>query len=138
MFRLIFMTFFGKPRDQEKYDHAHESPPSMTIPLMVLGVLSIIAAGWQTADKGWFAKFAAPYDVPAIAAEFHIEGAATEHHGHADGPRCRAHGEDHGEPRSRAKRRHGDEHAEAATAKRPTAAGMTTTTTCTTPPTSGP
>ncbi|MCK9995209.1 MAG: NADH-quinone oxidoreductase subunit L, partial [Candidatus Krumholzibacteria bacterium] len=75
MFRLIFMTFFGKPRIQEKFDHAHESPFSMTIPLMTLAVLSIIAAGWQTADKGWFAKFTAPYDVTAIAAEFNIEGA---------------------------------------------------------------
>ncbi len=78
MFRLIFMTFFGKPRDEEKYHHAHESPPSMAIPLIILGVLSIIAAGWQTADKGWFAKFAAPYDVPAIAAEFHLEGDGHE------------------------------------------------------------
>ncbi len=78
MFRLVFLAFFGKPRDQEKYSHVHESPLSMTIPLMTLGVLSIIAAGWQTADKGWFAKFTAPYDVPAIAAEFNIEGAGRE------------------------------------------------------------
>ena len=78
MFRLIFLAFFGKPRDQEKYNHAHESPLSMTIPLMILGVLSIIAAGWQTADKGWFAKFAAPYDVPAIAAEFDVADAGDQ------------------------------------------------------------
>ncbi len=45
MFRLCFVTFFGKPRDQEKYDHAHESPKTMTIPLMVLAFLSIFA-GW--------------------------------------------------------------------------------------------
>jgi len=41
MFRLVFMTFFGKPRDEEKYHHAHESPRSMTIPLIVLAVLSL-------------------------------------------------------------------------------------------------
>ena len=29
MFRLYFMTFTGKPRDQHAYDHAHESPKSM-------------------------------------------------------------------------------------------------------------
>ncbi|MGB8658317.1 MAG: NADH-quinone oxidoreductase subunit L [Candidatus Zixiibacteriota bacterium] len=45
MFRLCFVTFFGAPRDQHKFDHAHESPKVMTIPLMVLAFLSIVA-GW--------------------------------------------------------------------------------------------
>ncbi len=45
MFRLCFLTFFGKPRDQEKYDHAHESPKTMTYPLIFLAVLSV-GAGW--------------------------------------------------------------------------------------------
>ncbi len=45
MWRLCFLTFFGEPRDQEKYDHAHESPASMTGPLIFLGVLSVIG-GW--------------------------------------------------------------------------------------------
>jgi len=45
MFRLCFLTFFGAPRDQEKFDHAHESPKSMTGPLMFLAFLSIFA-GW--------------------------------------------------------------------------------------------
>ena len=74
MFRLTFLSFFGKPADQERYDHAHESPLNMTIPLMVLAVLSIFVSGFNTADKGWFSKFAAPYDLPAIAAEFHMAG----------------------------------------------------------------
>ena len=26
MFRVVFLTFTGKPRDHDKYDHAHESP----------------------------------------------------------------------------------------------------------------
>jgi len=39
MFRLIFMTFHGKFRGkQEVLDHAHESPPSMWVPLVVLAV----------------------------------------------------------------------------------------------------
>jgi NADH-quinone oxidoreductase subunit L len=45
MFRLCFVTFFGKPRDQHRFDHAHESPKVMTIPLIVLAVLAVIA-GW--------------------------------------------------------------------------------------------
>jgi len=44
MFRLIFMTFHGEPREDEGvYEHAHESPPSMTIPLIILAVPSIFA-----------------------------------------------------------------------------------------------
>jgi NADH-quinone oxidoreductase subunit L len=36
--RLIFMTFFGEPRTDR---HAHESPPVMTIPLLLLSVGAI-------------------------------------------------------------------------------------------------
>ncbi len=46
MFRLCFMTFTGEPRDQHRFDHAHESPKSMTIPLLVLAFLSVFA-GWS-------------------------------------------------------------------------------------------
>jgi NADH-quinone oxidoreductase subunit L len=45
MFRLIFLTFFGEPRDKHAYEHAHESPKVMTWPLIVLSVLSV-CAGW--------------------------------------------------------------------------------------------
>lgn len=45
MFRLCFMTFTGEPRDQHRFDHAHESPKNMTIPLIFLAFLSIFA-GW--------------------------------------------------------------------------------------------
>jgi NADH-quinone oxidoreductase subunit L len=45
MFRLVFLTFFGKPRNTERFEHAHESPKSMTIPLVILAVLSV-CAGW--------------------------------------------------------------------------------------------
>ncbi len=39
MFRLLFLTFFGTYRGKA---HAHESPLTMTLPLMVLAVLSVI------------------------------------------------------------------------------------------------
>ena len=46
MFRLFFLAFHGSFRGTaEQRQHAHESPPSMTIPLAVLGVLSVIG-GW--------------------------------------------------------------------------------------------
>ena len=40
MFRLWFMTFSGEPRSEV---HAHESPKSMTVPLMLLAGLAIIS-----------------------------------------------------------------------------------------------
>jgi NADH-quinone oxidoreductase subunit L len=42
MFRLIFLTFNGKPRYDEKKVHVHESPWSMLGPLVVLAILSAI------------------------------------------------------------------------------------------------
>jgi NADH-quinone oxidoreductase subunit L len=42
--RLLFLTFHGKTRaDKETFDHAHESPLSMLIPLFVLALGSIFA-----------------------------------------------------------------------------------------------
>jgi NADH-quinone oxidoreductase subunit L len=46
MFRLLFITFFGSFRGtEEQRHHIHESPWAMTLPLIVLAVLSI-AGGW--------------------------------------------------------------------------------------------
>ncbi|SIR36050.1 NADH-quinone oxidoreductase subunit L [Pontibacter lucknowensis] len=43
MFRLLFLTFFGKFRGTEaQRSHLHESPSSMTIPLIVLAILSTV------------------------------------------------------------------------------------------------
>jgi NADH-quinone oxidoreductase subunit L len=43
MFRALFMTFFGESRvDHDVAHHIHESPKIMTVPLMVLAVLSVI------------------------------------------------------------------------------------------------
>ncbi|BCP53707.1 NADH:ubiquinone oxidoreductase subunit L [Kaistia sp. 32K] len=42
--RLIFMTFHGKPRaSEEVMSHVHESPPVMTIPLYVLSIGALFA-----------------------------------------------------------------------------------------------
>jgi NADH-quinone oxidoreductase subunit L len=44
MFRLLFMTFYGQSRvDHHTEHHIHESPPSMTIPLIVLAVGAILS-----------------------------------------------------------------------------------------------
>jgi len=42
MFRLIGLAFFGKPRYDEKHIEPHESPKVMTVPLIILAILSVI------------------------------------------------------------------------------------------------
>ena len=42
-FRMIFVVFHGTPRDQEAFDHAHESPKVMTVPLVILAIGSVFA-----------------------------------------------------------------------------------------------
>ncbi len=45
-FRLLFMTFHGKPRmDHHTEEHLHESPWVVTLPLVILATISI-GAGW--------------------------------------------------------------------------------------------
>jgi NADH-quinone oxidoreductase subunit L len=44
MFRLWYMTFAGQPRDHHRYEHAHESPRVMTVPLIVLAVFATAVA----------------------------------------------------------------------------------------------
>src|SRR5229473_1389911 len=64
MFRLIFLTFHGKPRYDEHKVHVHESPWSMLGPLVILAVLSIFG-GWFALPAFWggpdrFANFLQP------------------------------------------------------------------------------
>jgi NADH-quinone oxidoreductase subunit L len=64
MFRLIFLTFHGKPRYDEHHVHVHESPWSMLGPLVILAVLSIFG-GWFALPAFWggpdqFANFLQP------------------------------------------------------------------------------
>ena len=42
-FRVVFMAFWGKPRDKKLYAHAHESAPVMTVPLIILAVFAAVA-----------------------------------------------------------------------------------------------
>jgi len=69
IFRLIFMTFHGVSRFEPSHD-VHESPPVMTIPMVVLAVLSLIG-GWAGLPAGllWgdrFERFLAPV-APTVA-----------------------------------------------------------------------
>jgi NADH-quinone oxidoreductase subunit L len=64
MFRLLFLTFFGTQRYDEHKVHVHESPKSMTVPLIVLAILSV-CGGWMAAPglvggANYFQNFLAP------------------------------------------------------------------------------
>ncbi len=78
MFRLIFLTFFGEPRDKHLYEHAHENPPVMTIPLIVLAVGSALAGLLALAPGGGFEGF-----VNRIMATGHEVAHHVEHEGGA-------------------------------------------------------
>jgi len=98
MFRLVFLCFFGEGRmDHETAHHLHESPRTMTVPLMVLAVLSIIG-GWVGipkslslgADLNAFEHYLAPVFEPAAQAAGEVAGGLS--HGEA-ATGAAAHGE---------------------------------------------
>ncbi len=63
VFRLIFMTFWGESRaDAEVQHHIHESPPVMTIPLIILAIPAVglgLLVGLPP-EGGWLHKFLEP------------------------------------------------------------------------------
>ena len=84
MFRLYFLTFHGSPRMSEDVkQHIHESPNSMTIPLMLLAVLSVVGgfvqiplvAGAQRLDEFLHPVFADAAALMPAGHAIHSEGA---------------------------------------------------------------
>ncbi|UCC89889.1 MAG: NADH-quinone oxidoreductase subunit L [Anaerolineales bacterium] len=79
-FRALFVAFWGSARDQELFDHAHESPGVMTWPLILLAGLALFGGilglpqilGVDHALAGWLH--------PAFA-DLEGEGAEAIHHG---------------------------------------------------------
>jgi NADH-quinone oxidoreductase subunit L len=74
MFRLVFLTFFGKFRGtHEQEHHLHESPATMTIPLIVLAFLSTVggvALVWHHNLAHWLEPIYP--EIEGRAAEFEI------------------------------------------------------------------
>jgi NADH-quinone oxidoreductase subunit L len=82
MMRLVMLTFFGKPKDEHVYEHAHESEPVMSWPLVLLGALAIVsgfvvfegvgeALGFHS---GWLGFV---YNLTEGPEEFHIDWTIT-------------------------------------------------------------
>jgi NADH-quinone oxidoreductase subunit L len=111
MFRMLFLTFMGKPRDEERYSHAHESPWTMAVPLLVLAVLAFASSGWKGPADGWFGKFVAPYDMEMIVAQHGDPHAVVAHHDDAHHDDAHAEAVDSGHAEGAA---HGGPHDEVA------------------------
>jgi len=77
-FRIIFLTFHGKFRGtHEQEHHLHESPPAMTVPLMILAV-GAVGAGWvgipaAIGGSNWIAHFFEP-----VLGHPHVHGTHEE------------------------------------------------------------
>jgi NADH-quinone oxidoreductase subunit L len=79
-FRVLFVAFWGQPRDQELFDHAHEARGVMTWPLIMLAVLALFGGllglpsilGVDHVFEEWLQ--------PAFA-DLKVGGAEAIHHG---------------------------------------------------------
>src|SRR5690606_37429768 len=61
MFRVVFMTFHGKPRFDPHHVHPHESPWSMAGPLVLLAIpAALIGFIGFPPEHGWFHQFIQP------------------------------------------------------------------------------
>ncbi len=88
MFRLVILVFFGQHQDEQRFEAVHESPWVMTVPLIVLAVLSFFAFyslnPFGAADGWFFSAIKRPLSVvPAAAAAAGIgEFEEALHHSH--------------------------------------------------------
>lgn len=72
MFRMLFLTFFGKFRGTaEQASHLHESPWTMTLPLIVLALLSVIGGVLNVPEVlgggQWLGNFLSPVFADTVA-----------------------------------------------------------------------
>lgn len=68
--RQIFLTFFGKPRDEHAYEHAHEVSPTMWIPLAILAFFTTVIGFWNTPFFAGFYEFVGAGGLLGLAQEF--------------------------------------------------------------------
>lgn len=80
MFRMLSLTFFGKFRGTaEQAGHLHESPSTMTVPLIILAVLSVLGGLLNVPSalggEQVLANFLSPVfaDSVAVSGDFHLD-----------------------------------------------------------------
>ncbi|WP_227270303.1 NADH-quinone oxidoreductase subunit L [Roseobacter weihaiensis] len=95
--RLMFLTFYGKPRgDKHTHEHAHESPMTMIVPLGVLSLGAIFAGMvWYGSFFGHTDKVATFYGIPYAEASEQGDEAAHGDAAQDDGHGAEAKGDEH-------------------------------------------
>lgn len=79
MFRLLFLTFFKDFRGTpEQKTHLHESPASMTVPLWILAILSVIGGVISLPGNSWLNGYLEPIISNSAAHNPHTLG-STEY-----------------------------------------------------------
>lgn len=80
MFRLFFLTFFGEFRGtKHQLEHIHESPKSMTVPLMILMVLSAVAGFLGIPEALGGKHFLSEYFSPVFGGNTRIQSHEVSH-----------------------------------------------------------
>jgi NADH-quinone oxidoreductase subunit L len=75
-FRAFFLPFWGKERDKELFEHAHESSPIMTTPLIILAIGAAVAGVIGLPRMSWIEHWLEP----VFAAAYEVEGISESAH----------------------------------------------------------
>ncbi len=96
MFRLWYLTFAGTPRNLDRYEHAHESPPIMYRPLILLATLAVAAAwGPREAMVGSIVALVLFAVLRSLSKDTPEDSHAHAGHGHGHDHGHDAHGHGH-------------------------------------------
>ncbi len=84
MTRLVWLCFLGKPKNEEKFAHAHESPLVMTLPLVILALFTpfFLWGGFAEDFFGTPAFYGDHPDVEHVKAAYIAPGGEAPHHDH--------------------------------------------------------
>ena len=81
MFRVLFLTFFGEFRGSKaQKEHLHESPKTMTLPLVILALLAAVGGGISLPfGYSWLNGFLTPVlpELAALPHEFSFDAVLT-------------------------------------------------------------
>ncbi|HEY9900779.1 MAG TPA: NADH-quinone oxidoreductase subunit L [Pantanalinema sp.] len=80
MFRMLFLAFFGTPRDKHRVEHAHESPWVMALPLVVLCIGTVVVGflgvphvlGGHNLFGEWLAPVVGHAEIEGFSAGFEL------------------------------------------------------------------
>jgi NADH-quinone oxidoreductase subunit L len=74
MSRQVYLVFFGQPRFDEGEVHPHESPWTMSLPLVVLAALSVVGGLINIPFRNWdhLSRWLRPVLSETVAPELHV------------------------------------------------------------------